>query len=88
MPCRAANGQLSWFHYAPEPGQTQSCIATKMKRSEKPVDRPQRVASAWLLAKGRGTPAKKAGQMDKSWCQCHNRRRFTTEKSLESSSIC
>ncbi|WP_460885614.1 hypothetical protein [Polaromonas eurypsychrophila] len=29
---KAANGQLSWFHYAPEAGQTQSCGARKMKQ--------------------------------------------------------
>ncbi|MES2688126.1 MAG: hypothetical protein V4706_14990 [Pseudomonadota bacterium] len=30
---KAADGQLSWFHYAPEAGQTQSCGARKNETS-------------------------------------------------------
>jgi hypothetical protein len=36
--CKAADGQLSCFHYAPEPWQKQSRTATKMQRSERALD--------------------------------------------------
>jgi hypothetical protein len=34
---KAADGQLSWFHYAPEAGQTQSCEIRKNETSLKGI---------------------------------------------------
>ncbi|MDO9358913.1 MAG: hypothetical protein Q7T70_08005, partial [Polaromonas sp.] len=88
------DGQLSWIHYAPEAGQTQSRSATKMKPSEKRLDghfhglksRPGSLDSYRFFQPEQGPGGYRFCPAATGWC--HNHAILMTEKSLESSPSC